>query len=49
MTFRQKCLNAGIDYNKARYYKDKHKELSDEQVIQYYLTPKQKSFTERNF
>lgn len=35
-SFRKKCINANINYNTAKSYKLKHKELTDEQVIQYY-------------
>lgn len=39
-SFKQKCSLAGIKYNTAASYKRRHKELTDEQVIQYYLTNK---------
>ena len=38
MTFKQKCLQANINYNRAYNYKYKHPELTEEQVINYYLT-----------
>lgn len=38
MTFKQNCLQANINYNRAYNYKYKHPELTEEQVINYYLT-----------
>lgn len=46
MTFKQICDENNIDYQRARNYKNTHKELSVEEVIEYYRN-KEKSFKER--
>lgn len=35
-SLRQKCIKFNVDYEKARKYKYRHPELSDEQIIIYY-------------
>ena len=38
MTFKEKCIQANIEYKRAYSYKYKHPELTEEQVLNYYLT-----------
>ena len=46
-SFKDKCKKANISYNTALIYRIDHPELTDEQVIQYYLTPKEQSFADK--
>lgn len=39
-TFKAKCEEAGINYSNARHYKVYHPDLTDEQIIVYYLQKK---------
>ena len=36
-TFKYKCEKAGVNYPNARHYKVYHPDLTDEQIIEYYL------------
>ena len=40
-SFRQKCLRDGVNYKLALAYRTKHKNLSDEDVIAYYIQKSQ--------
>ena len=46
-SFKNICETYGINYETARSYKNKHPELTIEQVIQHYITPKEKSFAQK--
>ena len=46
VSLRQKCIKCNVDYEKARKYKYRHPELTDEQVINYYMQ-KEKSFRQK--
>lgn len=44
ISFAEKCRQYNINEHNAQGYKQRHPELTDEQVIEYYLTPKKQSF-----
>ena len=46
-TFKQKCLDNGLDYGKAHSYKQRHRELSDDEVINILTSPKKETFTDK--
>lgn len=47
-TFKDKCIKHNINYNKARTYKQRHLELTDNQIIEYYIQGTFKRLCEMN-
>lgn len=46
-SFRQKCIENNVDYSKAKAYRFRHPDFTDEQIINYYLQGKPKSFKQK--
>ncbi len=49
VSFRQKCIDNNINHDEAKRYKHLHLELTDEQIIEFFLQrkAKQNSFRQR--
>ena len=42
VSFRQKCIDNNINHDEAKRYKHLHLELTDEQIIEFFLQRKAK-------